>query len=42
MPKQGAIKAKIPLNPLFPKGEAFLLPLKKGGWEGFKNTFSNS
>jgi hypothetical protein len=26
MPKQGAIRAKIPLNPPFPKGEVFLNP----------------
>jgi len=26
---------KIPLNPPFPKGEVFYLPLEKGGGEGF-------
>jgi hypothetical protein len=45
---------KIPPNLPFPKGgiekspfpkggrEVFPLPLKKGGWEGFKDTFSNN
>jgi hypothetical protein len=42
MPGQGTIKAKIPLNPPFSKREVVsLLPLDKGGWEGFKNTLSN-
>jgi hypothetical protein len=40
--KTGFIRAKIPLNPPFPKGEVFLLPLKKGGREGFNNTFSKT
>ena len=33
---------KIPLNPSFIKGELFLLPLAKGGWEGFYEAFSKS
>jgi hypothetical protein len=31
--------SKIPLNPPFSKGEAFLLPLAKGGGEGFYEAF---
>jgi len=42
IPKQGAMIAKIPLNSPFSKGEGFLLPLEKGGREGFKNIFSTS
>jgi len=30
---------KIPLNPPFPKGEMFCLPLAKGGREGFYERF---
>jgi len=41
-PFQDKVRVKIPLNPPFSKGEVFLLPLKKGGREGFMNTFSNS
>jgi len=30
MPKQGVIRAKIPLNPPFPRGEVFSPPFEKG------------
>jgi hypothetical protein len=29
------MKLQIPLDPPFSKGEEILLPLEKGGWEGF-------
>jgi hypothetical protein len=36
------LKCEIPFNPPFPKGEAILLPLEKGGREGFNKLPSNS
>jgi hypothetical protein len=36
------LKGPIPFYPPFLKGEVFLLPLKKGGGEGFNTLFSFS
>ncbi len=35
IPKERKGPQKSPLIPLFSKGETILLPLLKGGWEGF-------
>jgi hypothetical protein len=36
---QDIVISQIPLNPPFSKGEVFLLPLAKGGGEGFYEGF---
>jgi hypothetical protein len=36
---QDIVISQIPLNPPFSKGEVFLLPLEKGGGEGFYEVF---
>src|SRR4030043_771519 len=39
MSDQDIVIPQIPLNPPFSKGEVFLLPLAKGGGEGFYESF---